>query len=84
MKGGYLMRVVVKKWDNSAAVRIPATVMAAAGLSLDVMVDVQEKNGNIIIEPVQKDSLSAIVAGITPENVHKEVNFGTPVGRETF
>ena len=78
------MRVVVKKWDNSAAVRIPATVMAAAGLSLDVMVDVQEKNGNIIIEPVQKDSLSAIVAGITPENVHKEVNFGTPVGRETF
>jgi len=78
------MRVVVKKWGNSAAVRIPAVVMAAAGLSLDVLVDVQEKNGNIVIEPVQKDSLAAMVANITPENIHDEVSFGTPVGREAF
>ena len=78
------MRVIVKKWGNSAAVRIPAAVMAAAGLSLNAMVDVREKNGRIVIEPVQNDSLAAMIADITPENVHNEVNFGTPVGSEAF
>jgi len=29
------MRAQVKKWGNSAAVRIPASVMAAAALSID-------------------------------------------------
>jgi antitoxin MazE len=77
------MRVIVKKWGNSAAVRIPAAVMAAAELGLDAMVDVREKNGCIVIQPVQKDGLTAMIAGITPENVHNEVNFGAPVGRET-
>ena len=78
------MRVMVKKWGNSAAVRIPATVMAAAGLSLDVVVDVREKDGCIMIEPMQEDNLSDMVADITPDNVHNEVNFGKPVGREAF
>ncbi|MFM7611179.1 MAG: PbsX family transcriptional regulator, partial [Alphaproteobacteria bacterium] len=29
------MKVLVKKWGNSAALRIPAAVMAAAQVSLD-------------------------------------------------
>ena len=33
------MRVTVKKWGNSASVRIPSSVMAAARLSLDETVD---------------------------------------------
>lgn len=33
------MEVLVKKWGNSAAVRIPASVMAAAQLKLDQAVD---------------------------------------------
>ncbi len=36
------MRATVKKWGNSASVRIPASVMDAAKLCLDQPVDVRE------------------------------------------
>lgn len=49
------MKVVVKKWGNSAAVRIPASVMAAAALSLDQAVDVREEAGRIVIEPIREE-----------------------------
>ncbi|MHB1660389.1 MAG: AbrB/MazE/SpoVT family DNA-binding domain-containing protein, partial [Acidithiobacillus sp.] len=47
------MRVIVKKWGNSAAVRMPAAVMDAAKLHLDEAVDVREEGGRIIIEPLR-------------------------------
>ena len=45
------MQLTVKKWGNSAAVRIPAAIMEAAHLKLDAAVDVREEDGRIIIEP---------------------------------
>jgi antitoxin MazE len=47
------MRLQVKKWGNSASVRIPAAVMAAARLEIDQTVEVREDNGRIVIEPVR-------------------------------
>lgn len=80
------MRAVVKKWGNSASVRIPVSVMAAAGLHLDQAVDVREDNGRIVIEPIAREEfdLADLLAGITPENIHDEVDFGVPVGNEAF
>ncbi|MCZ0964207.1 AbrB/MazE/SpoVT family DNA-binding domain-containing protein [Paracoccus benzoatiresistens] len=80
------MRAVVKKWGNSASVRIPASVMAAAGLHLNQAVDVREDNGRIVIEPVAREEydLADLLAGITPENIHDEVDFGAAVGNEAF
>ena len=46
------MRAVVKKWGNSASVRIPAAVLKAANLCLDESIDVHEESGRIVIEPV--------------------------------
>ncbi|KAA8388756.1 MULTISPECIES: AbrB/MazE/SpoVT family DNA-binding domain-containing protein [Acetobacter] len=78
------MKAVVKKWGNSASIRIPASVLAAAGLKLDQPVDVREESGRIVIEPVTvvEYDLADLLAGITPENIHPEVDFGAPVGRE--
>ena len=80
------MRAVVKKWGNSASVRIPASVMAAAGLRLDQAVEVREDKGRIVIEPVARNEydLADLLAGITPENIHDEVDFGGPVGNEAL
>ena len=80
------MRMVVKKWGNSASVRIPAAVMEAARLHLDQPVDVREEAGRIIIEPIREETyeLAALVAGITDENRHEAVDMGPPVGRETW
>ena len=80
------MQVTVKKWGNSASVRIPVAVMEAAKLSLDAVVDVREEDGRIIIEPVRQAEfdLDALLAGITPDNQHGEFGFGPAVGREEF
>lgn len=80
------MRVVIKKWGNSASVRIPAAIMDAAKLRVDAVVDVREENGRIVIEPLRdaKCDLDLLLAGITPENLHGEVEFGRPIGKELF
>jgi antitoxin MazE len=44
----------MKKWGDSAAVRIPASVMRAARLELGEEVDVREETGRIVIEPVRR------------------------------
>ena len=80
------MRVTVKKWGNSASIRIPAGIMAAARLHLDDQVDVREEGGLIVIDPVRtrEYDLAQLLAGITPENLQGEVDFGAPVGRESL
>ena len=74
---------VLKKWGNSPAVRIPAAVMEAARLTLDQPVEVRAQGGRVIIEPASPEyTLDALVAEITPENRHEEIDFGVPAGRE--
>jgi antitoxin MazE len=80
------MRAIVKKWGNSAAVRIPSGIMKAARLRVDEAVDVREQGGQIVIKPIRpgKVELSRLLAGITSENLHSGVDFGNPVGRESL
>ena len=80
------MRAQVKKWGNSASVRIPASVMEAASLSIDQAVDVREENGRVVIEPVKapKYDLDEMIAAISPDNVYEEIDWGPPVGKEIW
>ena len=80
------MRATVKKWGNSAAVRIPASVMQAANLDLDEVVDVREEDGRIVIEPVRQKryELDSLLKAITSKNQHRAVDFGAPVGKEVW
>lgn len=80
------MKVVVRKWGNSAAVRIPAALLASARLRLDQAVDVREEQGRIIIERIEPEDhdLATLIAGITDENRHDAIDMGAPVGREAW
>ncbi|HEX2802256.1 MAG TPA: AbrB/MazE/SpoVT family DNA-binding domain-containing protein [Phenylobacterium sp.] len=80
------MKVQVKKWGNSASVRIPTSVMAAASLSLDQAVDVREEGGRIIIEPIRAPTydLDRLLDAMTPETFHEDEDFGPPVGDEVW
>jgi antitoxin MazE len=80
------MKATVKKWGNSAAVRIPAAVMQATHLDLDEVVDVREEAGRIIIEAVRQKAyeLGDLLKGITPKNQHQAVDFGPGVGKEVW
>jgi antitoxin MazE len=80
------MKAVVRKWGNSASVRIPAAVLKAAQLALDEPVDVREESGRIVIEPAQRKEydLAELVKGITRGNRHDAIDFGEPVGKEVW
>ncbi|HXA39251.1 MAG TPA: AbrB/MazE/SpoVT family DNA-binding domain-containing protein [Phenylobacterium sp.] len=80
------MKVQVKKWGNSASVRIPASVMTAAALHLDQAVDVREEGGRIIIEPIVAEAydLDRLLDQMTAETFPEDVNSGPPVGREAW
>jgi antitoxin MazE len=80
------MTARVKKWGNSAAVRIPATVLSNAGLALDQPVDVREENGRIVIEAARRNRfrIADLVRGIRPDNLHDAVDSGPPLGREVW
>ncbi len=80
------MEVLVKKWGNSAAVRIPAAIVAAAHLTLDQLVDVREEQGRIVIEPRRGRvfALADLVGRISRDNLHDSIDTGAAVGRETW
>ena len=80
------MKTSVKKWGNSAAVRIPASVMQATRLALDEVVNVREEAGRIVIEPVRQKTydLDKLLKGITSKNQHDAVDFGPAVGKEAW
>ena len=79
-----VMRVIVKKWGNSASVRIPSGTMEAAHLSLNDAVDVRVEDDRIVIEPIRSSGylIADLLARITAQNIHDEVGFGEPVGKE--
>jgi antitoxin MazE len=80
------MKVQVKKWGNSASVRIPAAVMTAAALSLDQAVEIREEGGRIIIEPIKAPAydLNRLLDRMTPDSFPEDVDYGPPVGREAW
>ena len=80
------MRAAIRKWGNSAAVRIPSAVLRTARIGLDEAVDVREESGRIVIEPVRGKEyrLADMVEGITSKNLHREVDFGGATGTEAW
>ena len=80
------MKTSLKKWGNSAAVRIPASVMQATRLDLDEVVDVREEAGRIVIESVRQKTyeLRKLLKGITSKNLHEAVDFGPALGKEAW
>lgn len=80
------MEVIIKKWGNSAALRLPAAVMKAAKISVEQAVEVRAEVGRVVIEPAHAHEyrLSDLVAKITPANLHEAVDTGNPVGNEAL
>jgi antitoxin MazE len=80
------MGAQVAKWGHSLAVRIPKAVAERANLqegdALDMTV---AEDGALVIRAAQRrPALEQLLAGVTPENVHDETDWGAPAGRETW
>ena len=78
------MQVTMRKWGNSIGVRIPAGILTELNLSAEKKVDVRAEAGRIIIEPIidSQETLEQLLGQITQDNLHSEIDFGQPVGKE--
>lgn len=78
------MIVSLKKWGNSASIRIPSIILESLNLKLDDPLEIKEEGGRIIIEPVKSNEfkLEDLLSGITQDNLHHRIDLGAPVGKE--
>ncbi len=75
----------IVKWGNSMAIRIPKVVLRDAGLQEGDVLVFGAKNGSIVAKPVKKKtSLAELVAKMSPENIHEEVDWGKARGKEAW
>lgn len=76
----------MQKWGNSYAVRLPKAVVQETGLKEGETLQVEVVKRHIRLRrPVKREySLDELVAGINRSNLHGEVDFGVPEGREAF
>jgi len=80
------MLTKVQKWGNSLALRIPKAFAVDAQLENDSLVEINLVKGKIIVTPVSVPSwtLDELLAGVTNENLHTEVDTGFAVGNEIW
>ncbi|NYT66434.1 AbrB/MazE/SpoVT family DNA-binding domain-containing protein [Alcaligenaceae bacterium] len=72
------MRGVIKKWGNSAAIRLPSSMMKSLKLDTESLVDIRIEAGCLVIEPIRAEEydLNQLLAGIKTNNTHTEIDFG--------
>ncbi len=78
----------VQKWGNSQGLRLAKQVLEDARISVGDDVDVTARDGVIVIAPVRrirgKQSLQELVSRIPKNHKTGEIDWGKPVGRETW
>jgi antitoxin MazE len=76
----------VAKWGNSLAVRIPQHLAREIELMAGAEVDIVVDEDRLVIRPTRRKqySLDELVAGITTENCHAEIDTGLSVGAEAW
>ena len=80
------MKTRVQKWGNSLALRIPKSFADEIGLQTDSSVEVSLVKGKLVIAPIvePKLTLKTLLAQVTDNNLHHEVDTGSAVGSEAW
>ena len=79
------MKARIQKWGNSLALRIPKSFATHSNIEQGSVVDLSLDHGRMIVEPAQEQySLEELLARVTKKNLHSEVDFGLPVGKEVW
>ena len=80
------MRTKVGRWGNSLAVRIPKALAEEVRLDVETEVELSVEGDRLLVEPTAlgRWTLRDLLVRVTKENLHKEVDLGTPVGHEVW
>ncbi|WP_240377278.1 AbrB/MazE/SpoVT family DNA-binding domain-containing protein [Bacillus piscicola] len=82
----YMSTVTAQKWGNSLGIRIPKEAADRIGIDQgsEMEINVSRSESTITLKPKKSRKeykLEELLAQITPENRHKEIDFGIE-GRE--
>ncbi len=75
----------VTRWGNSLAVRIPKALAEQSRIEEGSEVELSVVEGALTIRPrAASYRLDQLLAQVTPENRHDEVDWGRPQGKEVW
>ena len=75
----------ISQWGNSLAIRLPQALPPELALERGVQVELRIENEGFrvtILSMPKKFTLDELLAGVTPENVHSEFDWGQARGKE--
>ena len=80
------MRTKVIKWGNSLGLRIPKSFAEEVPVSDGTLVDLSIEEGQLVMRPAPQPGfdLEGLLAGVTDDNLHGDVDTGDPVGGESW
>lgn len=80
------MKTRVQKWGNSLALRIPKSFASEVGLCKETAIEISLVDGKLLITPLTKPELTLkqLLAKVTSENLHHEVDTGNAIGKEIW
>jgi antitoxin MazE len=78
------MKTKVQEWGDSLAIRIPKAFADAAHLHKDTVINLMVIDGKLMISALTTAplTLNELLAGITEDNIHREIDTGSSVGNE--
>ena len=84
------MKIRFLKWGNSLALPVPKAFAQELGATVGKAANMEVRDGKLIVELAKPNrrrrryTLDQLVAGITPKNRHRELEWGPPVGNEVW
>jgi antitoxin MazE len=84
--GGKMAIIHIQKWGNSYGLRIPKNIIDEMELQPDTQIDIHQEQGKIVLTPIYESEvlLAELLEQITPENLHRDVDWGNSVGNEAW
>ena len=76
------MKIKITKWGACLGIRIPMGFAREMQLNAGDEVDIRIENGKLTVAPIADVDLETLLAGVTEENRHGEVNWGADRGKE--
>ena len=80
------MKTKIQKWGNSLAIRIPKTFAIETHLQSGSTVDISIQNNFLILKPAEaiEYTIEDLLSRINKRNLYKEIDTGSPIGKEIW
>lgn len=72
----------ISKWGNSLGIRIPRSIAEQVNMIEGEPVEILVENNHILIQKTYR--LDALLAKVTADNIHSEIDTGSAIGGEAW